>query len=99
MPNAHRLFTRAAGAALTIAALAATVAATYAADDDKGPSDPCLKQVYDLADSAEANQLPIATMEKLDGMFTSMEKHCKAHELPQAQAMAAQIKKLIDTEK
>ena len=82
-----------------LVALAMPAAAAFAADDDKGPSDPCLKQVYELADSAEANQLPIATMEKLDGMFTTMEMHCKAHELPKAQAMAAQIKKLIESEK
>ena len=68
-------------------------------DANNGPNDACMKQAYDLADQAEKKQLPDASLEKLDGMFNTMEKHCKALELPQAQAMATQIKTFIDTGK
>ena len=84
-------------AGLTTAAFAQT--ATPAVDSKGGPTDDCMKSAYDLADAAEKKQLPDASLEKLDGMFNTMEKHCKALELPQAQAMAQQIKTLIDTEK
>ena len=70
------------------------------AEDAKGgPTDDCMKSAYDLADKAEEKKLPDTTLEKLDGLFNTMEKHCKALELPQAKAMAEQIKKVIDTEK
>jgi hypothetical protein len=91
---------------LTVAALAVSLAITAfapssnAAPDPKGgPDDPCMKSAYDLADGAESKQLPDATLEKLDGMFNTMEMHCKALELPQAEAKAKEIKALIDTEK
>lgn len=85
----------AAAALLLLAAPAA-----FAADDaNNGPTDACMKQAYDLADQAEKKQLPDASLEKLDGMFNTMEKHCKALELPQAQAVAAQIKTFIDAGK
>jgi hypothetical protein len=67
--------------------------ATGAANDD------CMKSAYDLADLAEKKQLPDTTLEKLDGMFNEMEKHCKSQELPQAQAMAVKIKTFIESEK
>ena len=85
-------------AALAVIGLAIAGTA-FAADSDpnNGPNDACMKSAYDLADEAEKKQLPDAKLEKLDGMFNTMEKHCKALELPQAQAMATQIKTLIDT--
>jgi hypothetical protein len=58
-----------------------------------------MKSAYDLADSAEAKQLPDATLEKLDGMFNTMEKHCKSLELAEAKTVAARIKVLIENEK
>lgn len=64
-----------------------------------GPTDDCMKSAYDLADAAEKKQLPDASLEKLDTMFNTMEKHCKALELPQAQAVAEQIKTFIETAK
>ena len=73
--------------------------APAAGEGKGGPTDDCMKSAYDLADAAEKKQLPDASLEKLDGMFNTMEKHCKALELPQAQAMAAQIKTFIDGEK
>jgi hypothetical protein len=79
------------GFALTTAAFAVD------ADPNNGPNDACMKSAYDLADEAEKKQLSDTKLEKLDGMFNTMEKHCKALELPQAQSMAAQIKTLIDT--
>lgn len=71
-------------------------AAAAATDPNNGPNDACMKQAYDLADEAEKKQLPDASLEKLDGMFNTMEKHCKALELKEAQAVAAQIKTVID---
>jgi hypothetical protein len=85
---------------LIVAALLLAAPAAFAADDaNNGPTDSCMKQAYDLADQAEKKQLPDASLEKLDGMFNTMEKHCKALELPQAQAMGAQIKTFIDSGK
>ena len=80
-----------------LATIALAQTATPAADSKGGPTDDCMKSAYDLADAAEKKQLPDASLEKLDGMFNTMEKHCKALELPQAQAMAAQIKTVIDS--
>ena len=93
-----KFFARLAATVSIAAALPAAVALAAESDPDNGPSDPCLKQVYDLADTAQAAQLPIASMEKLDGMFTKMEQHCKAKEQTQASAVAADIKKVIETE-
>ena len=95
MPTPNH-FARLAAIALAVAAISTASARAAPGDDDAGPSDPCLKQVYDLAETAEAKQLPVATMEKLDGMFNTMEQHCKAKEQPQASAVAADIKKVID---
>ena len=77
----------------------AVVPASLAADNDPnyGPNDACMKSAYDLADEAEKKQLSDAKLEQLDSMFNTMEKHCKALELPQAERVAAQIKSLIDT--
>ena len=84
---------------LAAAALLAGLATAAVAAEPAAANDACMKSAYDLADAAEKKQLPDASLEKLDGMFNTMEKHCKALELPQAQAMAAQIKQLIDSEK
>ena len=86
-------------AALIVAFAAVPAALAAEGDANNGPNDACMKQAYDLADQAEKKQLPDASLEKLDGMFNTMEKHCKALELPQAQAMATQIKTFIDTGK
>ena len=94
-----KFFAHLAATVIIAAALPAAAALAAESDPDNGPSDPCLKQVYDLADTAQAAQLPIASMEKLDGMFTKMEQHCKAKEQTQASAVAADIKKVIETEK
>ena len=90
----HSLIAAGLIAGLTIASMA-----QVADDAQGGPNDACMKSAYDLADQAEKKQLPDASLEKLDGMFNTMEKHCKALELPQAQAMAAQIKSVIDAGK
>ena len=83
-----------------LAAGMAFASLAQAADDAQGgPNDACMKSAYELADQAEKKQLPDASLEKLDGMFNTMEKHCKALELPQAQAMAAQIKSVIEAGK
>ena len=83
---------------LAIAVLLSAVLApaVYAAD---GPNDACMKSAYGLAEKAEEKKLSDATLEKLDGMFNTMEKHCKALELGEAQATAAQIQKIIDAGK
>jgi hypothetical protein len=94
----HTLAAVAATACLATTVFAQTPAAPVT-DAKGGPTDDCMKSAYDLADVAEKKQLPDATLEKLDGMFNTMEKHCKALELPQAQAMAQQIKTLVDAEK
>ena len=83
----------------TFVLLAGLTGLAHAEDAKGGPTDDCMKSAYDLADDAEKRQLPDATLEKLDGMFNTMEKHCKSLELPQAQAMAKQIKSVIETEK
>ena len=85
--------------AFVVIGYSAIAGIAFAADanPNDGPNDACMKSAYDLADEAEKKQLPDAKLEKLDGMFNTMEKHCKALELPQAQAMAAQIKTLIDS--
>ena len=68
-------------------------------DPNNGPTDPCMMKAYELADAAGKKDLSDASLQKLDGMFDLMEKHCKALELPQAQAAAAEIKTFIDTAK
>jgi hypothetical protein len=88
-----------AALAICLSSAASAQTPTAAADPKGGPNDACMKSAYDLADVAESKQLPDATLEKLDGMFNTMEKHCKALELPQAEAKAKEIKALIDTEK
>ena len=83
--------------ALVLAFVVLGAGVARAADD--GPTDPCMQQAYDLAQAAEAKQLTDATLEKLDGMFNVMEKHCKALEGDKAKAQAAEIKALIDAGK
>ena len=94
-----KFFARLAASAILATVVSVTATRAAESDPDNGPSDPCLKQVYDLADTAQAAQLPIATMEKLDGLFTKMEQHCKAKDQARASTVAADIKKVIETEK
>ena len=68
-------------------------------DPNNGPTDPCMKKAYKLAEAASQKQLSDASLQKLDGMFDLLAKHCKALELPQADKAAAEIKAFIDTAK
>ncbi len=84
---------------IVLSVVLATGLALAAQAADAPATDDCMKQAFDLADAAEAKQLPDGALAKLDGMFNELEKHCKALELPQARAQAAKIRTFIDTEK
>lgn len=85
--------------ASSFAALALAQTQLSPTDPNNGPTDPCMKKAYKLAEVASQKQLSDANLQKLDGMFDLMAKHCKALELPQADKAAAEIKAFIDTAK
>ena len=81
------------------AGLAFAQAQLSPADPNNGPTDPCMMKAYKLAEVASQKQLSDASLQKLDGMFDRMAKHCKALEHPQAGIAAAEIKSLIEATK
>ena len=93
------MFTRLSSASFAVAALSVLVATGSARAADDTPSDACMQQAYDLSQEASNKELPAGAEAKLEGLFDLMVKHCKALELPQAKAVAEDIKKLIATAK
>jgi hypothetical protein len=85
----------------SLAQTTATVAtaATGEQSPTQSASDECMKPAFELAEAAEKKQLPDASLDKLDTMFSEMERHCVAQQLAEAKTVASEIKSLIETER
>lgn len=82
---------------VVLAAAICFVAATSAfAQDPAANVDDCLKQAFDLAQSAEEKNLPDAKLDKLEALLTTMEGHCDKNNFKDAAAVAAEIKMEIE---
>jgi len=68
-------------------------------DPNNGPTDACMLKSYGLGSAAQKRGLSDTTLNKLDGMFNTMQAHCKARETAQADAVAAKIRGIIDAGK
>lgn len=60
--------------------------------------DDCLKQTFELAQSAEEKNLPDAKLDKLETLLTRMEANCDANKFAEASADAAEIRQVIEAE-
>ncbi|CFX34090.1 conserved exported protein of unknown function [Candidatus Filomicrobium marinum] len=67
------------------------------AQDVAANVDDCLKQAFDLAQSAEEKNLPDAKLDKLEELLTTMEGHCDSNKFDEAATVAGQIKTEIET--
>jgi hypothetical protein len=88
----------------TSASLAQTTAtATTAGAVEQAPAqsaaDECMKPAYELVEAAEQKQLPDASLDKLDTMFSAMERLCVAQQVAEAKTVASEIRSLIETER
>lgn len=68
------------------------------AQDTTSNVDDCLKQTFELAQSAEERNLPDAKLDQLETLLTRMETNCDANRFAEAAADAAEIKQVIDAE-
>lgn len=66
-------------------------------DEVKLTADPesCLKSASDLAVIAEERKVPETQLDKIDDLLIKMEQHCDARQFTEAQAVAKDIKGLI----
>lgn len=60
--------------------------------------DDCLKQTFELAQSAEERNLPDAKLDQLETLLTRMETNCDANKFAEAAADAAEIRRVIEAE-
>lgn len=60
--------------------------------------DDCLKQAFELAQSAEEKNLPDAKLDKLEALLTKMEGNCDSNKFAEAATVAAEIKAEIEAE-
>lgn len=58
--------------------------------------DDCLKQAFELAQTAEESSLPDAKLEKLEALLTRMEANCDSNKFAEAATDAAEIRQVID---
>lgn len=80
-------------ARLALAAAAGFLAASPAlAQSVAANVDDCLKQAFELAQSAEEKNLPDAKLDKLEALLTQMEGHCDSNKFQEAAGVATQIK-------
>lgn len=67
------------------------------AQDVASNVDDCLKQAFELAQSAEEKNLQDAKLAKLETLLTRMEGHCDSNQFTEAAGVAAEIRNEIDT--
>ncbi len=82
---------------MTLALALAGVASVALAQAVPQNSDECLKQAFQLAQSAESKKLPEAKLDKIEELLTKMESHCDAKKFAEAQTIAKDIRAAIDT--
>jgi len=58
--------------------------------------DDCLKQAFELAQTAEENNLPDASLDQLEALLTRMEANCDSNNFAEAANDAVEIRQLID---
>jgi hypothetical protein len=82
-----------------LAQTTSTAATGAAVEQAPTPSatDECMKPAFELAEAAEKKQLPDASLDKLDTMFSAMERHCIAQQVAEAKTVASEIKSFIET--
>ncbi|MEQ1710220.1 MAG: hypothetical protein ABL908_02340 [Hyphomicrobium sp.] len=59
-------------------------------------SDECLKQAFQLAQTAESKKLTEDKFDKIEELLTKMESHCDAKLFTEATTIATDIKAAID---
>jgi hypothetical protein len=81
-----------------VLAVAAVFLATTPAfaQDPAANVDDCLKQAFELAQSAEEKSLSDAKLDKLEALLTKMEGHCDQNNFKEAATVAAEIKAEIE---
>ncbi|MDX2288709.1 MAG: hypothetical protein NW217_07795 [Hyphomicrobiaceae bacterium] len=74
------------------AAVGALVPIAAFAQDVPANVDDCLKQAFELAQSAEGKKLSNDKLDKLEAMLTKMESHCDTNQFKEAAGVAKDIK-------
>ncbi len=74
------------------AAIGALTATAALAQDVPANVDDCLKQAFELAQSAEGKKLSNDKLDKLEALLTKMEGHCDANQFKEAAGVAKDIK-------
>ena len=82
---------------LTLAVALAGIASVAFAQTVPATSDECLKQAFQLAQSAESKKLSDEKLDKIEELLTKMESHCDAKKFAEANVIAADIKAAIDS--
>jgi hypothetical protein len=77
-------------------ALAAAMALGFAAPAFAQDADACLKQAFDLAQSAEAKKLGDAQLAKVEELLAKMEGQCDAKQFDEANKTAKEVQAAID---
>jgi hypothetical protein len=77
-------------------ALAAALALGTAAPAFAQDADSCLKQAFELAQSAEGKQLADAQLAKVEELLAKMEGQCDAKQFAEADKTAADVKAAIE---
>lgn len=81
-----------------LAVAAGILAATPAlAQDAAANVDDCLKQAFELAQSAEEKNLADAKLDKIEALLTKMEGHCDQNNFKEAATVAVEIKTEIES--
>ncbi|MGD9783830.1 MAG: hypothetical protein AB7E80_15245 [Hyphomicrobiaceae bacterium] len=80
---------------LATAFAASLTGAALAADNP----DDCLKEAFDLAQSAEGKKLSDAELDSLENMLSKMEAHCDAKEFADATKAGGEIKAMLASKK
>lgn len=81
---------------LTLAVAMAGIASVAFAQAVPVNSDECLKQAFQLAQSAESKKLSDDKLDKIEELLTKMESHCDAKKFAEATVIAADIRAAID---
>ena len=81
---------------MTLAVAFAGIASIALAQGQPASSDECLKQAFQLAQSAETKKLADAKLDKIEELLTKMESHCDAKKFAEALVIANDIKSALD---
>lgn len=82
---------------MTLAVALAGIASVALAQAIPASSEDCLKQAFQLAQTAENKNLSDDKLDKIEELLTKMESHCDAKKFPEATAIATDIKAAIDS--